>query len=216
MTPIRLLLVDDHAILRESLRAFLEAYPDLEVTGEASDGITAIAEAHRCRPDVIVLDMVMPGLQGPEITRRLKEELPAIRVLILTQYSDADYVLPCIQAGAEGYALKRAGGAELVRAVRAVYEGDGFLHPSVARLVMEAAASGRTSLEDPLAALTSREREVLVLIGHGMTNREIAQSLAVSTKTVDKHRSRVMSKLRLDSRAALIRYAVEKHLVSTD
>ncbi len=216
MSPIRVLLVDDHAILRESLRAFLEAYPDLKVVGEASDGIAAIAEAYRCRPDVVVLDIVMPGLRGPEVTRRLKEELPAIRVLILTQYSDADYVLPCIQAGAEGYVLKRAGGAELVRAVRSVYEGDGYLHPSIARLVMEAAANNQTGLEDPLAALTGRERDVLVLIGHGMTNREIAGALAVSTKTVDKHRSRVMNKLGLGSRAALIRYAVEKHLVSTD
>jgi len=217
MTHIRVLLVDDHAVLRESLRAFLEMYPDLEVVGEAADGLEAVAQARQCQPDVVLLDVAMPGLGGPEVTRRLKQDHPDTRVLILTQYSGADYVLHCLRAGADGYVVKKAGGAEVVRAVRAVYEGQGYLHPSVARVVIEAAAQGQKSGgEPPHERLTDREREVLSLIGQGLTNQEIAQTLSLSVKTVDKYRARLMEKLGVSTRAGLIRYALEKRLVPLD
>ncbi len=217
MTHIRVLLVDDHAVLRESLRAFLEMYPDLEVVGEAADGLEAITQTRQHRPDVVLLDVAMPGLGGPEVTRRLKQEYPDVHVLILTQYSGADYVLHCLKAGADGYIVKKAGGAEVVRAVRAVYEGEGYLHPSVARVVIEAAAHDRGGNgKGPYEQLTDREREVLSLIGQGLTNREIAQTLSLSAKTVDKYRARLMDKLDISTRAGLIRYALEKRLAPLD
>jgi len=216
MAQIRILLADDHAVLRDSLRAFLEMYPDLEVVGEAANGLEAVNQARQCHPDVILLDVAMPGLGGAEVTRRLKQECPDARVLILTQYSSADYVLHCLQAGADGYVVKKAGGAEVVRAVQAVYEGQGYLHPAVARTVIEAAAHGRADERDPYSRLTDREREVLALIGQGKTNQEIAHLLSISVKTVDKHRARLKEKLGITTRAGLIRYALEKRLVPLD
>lgn len=213
MAPIRILLADDHAVLRDSLCAFLEMYPDLEVVGEAADGLETLAQAEQCRPDVVLLDVNMPGLSGSEVARRLKHAYPATRVLILTQYTGADYVLPCLQAGADGYVVKKAGGSEVVRAVRAVHHGQGYLHPAVARVAIEAAARGQPEETTPYDSLSERERETLALIGQGLTNKEIARALTISVKTVDKHRASLLDKLGLDSRAALIRYAVEKRLV---
>lgn len=205
---LRLLLADDHAILRDSLRAYLELQPDMQVVGEAADGLEAIQEALRLQPDLILLDLAMPQLSGLDVTRRLKQDLPACKVLILSQYNDADYVLPILQAGADGYVVKRAGGNEVLRAIRTVANNDVYLHPSIVHLVIR--ATGRQGISEPEASiiLTRREQEVLALVGEGKTNQQIADVLYISMKTVDKHRASLARKLGLSNRAALIRYAL--------
>lgn len=205
---IRILLVDDHAILRDSLRAFLSFQPDIQVVGEAADGIEAIQEALRHQPDLILLDMAMPLMGGLDVTRRLKQDLPQCKVLILSQYNDADYVLPILQAGADGYVLKKAGGSEVLRAIRAVVNGDMYLHPAIVHLVLEATGRSHNVVPGDKITLTRREKEVLALIGKGLSNKQIADTLCVSMKTVDKHRASVSRKLGLPNRAALIRYAL--------
>lgn len=209
MARIRVLLVDDHAILRDSMKAFLSLHTEVEVVGEAADGLEAIQEAMRLRPDVVVLDVAMPGLSGLEVTRRLKQDLPGCRILILSQYGDADYVVPILRAGADGYLLKKAGGNEVLRAIKAVAADDAYLYPSVAQLILDYSLRGEKVGDDALRSLTDREREVLVLIGEGLTNQKIADALAISVKTVDKHRASLMQKLCVANRAALIRFALE-------
>lgn len=211
MAAIRVLLADDHQVLRDSLRAFLGMYPDIEVVGEAADGLGTLAQVEALHPDVLVLDMAMPNLGGMEVLRRLHQEHPECGVLVLTQHEAPDYVLPALQAGARGYLLKRAGGAEVVQAVRAVAGGDSFLHTSIARLVLDAMRAGKGSeAEVPDGRLTDREHEVLFLIGEGLSNAQIGRSLGISPKTVDKHRASLMEKLGIQSRSGLIRYALEK------
>ncbi len=209
MARIRVLLVDDHAILRDSLKAFLSLHAEVEVVGEAADGLEAIQEAMRLRPDVVLLDVAMPGLSGLEVTRRLKQDLPGCRILVLSQYGDADYVVPILRAGADGYLLKKAGGNEVLRAIKAVAADDAYLYPSVAQLILDYSLRGEKVSDDALRSLTDREREVLVLIGEGLTNQKIADALAISVKTVDKHRASLMQKLGLANRAELIRFALE-------
>ena len=213
---LQILLADDHAILRESLRTYLDLQPDMQVVGEAADGRDAIHEALRLQPDLILLDMAMPELSGLEVTRRLKQDLPQCKILILSQYDDADTVLPILQAGAAGYVVKKAGGSEVLRAIRAVANDDVYLHPSIVHLVLE--ATGRQAKPGPEAtgSLTSREQEVLALIGAGKTNQQIADALFISMKTVDKHRANLLRKLSLPNRAALIRYAVGKTFTPLD
>ena len=207
---LRILLADDHAILRDSLRAYLDLQPDLQVVGEAADGPDAIQEALRLRPDLILLDMAMPRLGGLEVTRRLKQDLPQCKIVILSQYDDADTVLPILQAGADGYVVKRAGGVEVLRAIRAVANGDVYLDPSIVHLVLQASGRQPKPVQDPTVVLTRREQEVLALIGAGKTNQQIADALFISMKTVDKHRANLLRKLSLPNRAALIHYAVWK------
>ena len=210
MNPIRVLLADDHAVLRDSLRAFLGMYPDIEVVGEASDGVETLAQAQSLKLDVLLLDMAMPNLGGLEVLRRITKEQPECKVLVLTQHDAPEYVLPALQSGAKGYMLKKAGGSEVAQAVRALARGERVLHPAIARFVIEAAMKGDTQCESASDHLTEREREVLVLIGEGNTNAVIAKSLGISQKTVDKHRARLMEKLGVTSRAGLIRYALER------
>jgi two-component system response regulator NreC len=210
MKPIRVLLADDHAVLRDSLRAFLAMYPDLEVIGEASDGVETLTQVRALKPDVLLLDMAMPNLGGLEVLRRIAKEQPACKVLVLTQHDAPQYVLPALQAGAKGYLLKKSGGSEVAQAVRAIARGESVLHPAIARLVIDAAVQGNAPTKSASDHLTEREREVLVLIGEGKTNSEIAQSLGISQKTVDKHRASLMQKLGITTRAGLIRYALGK------
>ncbi len=208
---IRVLLADDHAVLRDSLRAFLSLYPDIEVVGEADDGLETLARVRALRPDVLVLDMAMPGLGGLEVLRRVQQEQPECRALVLTQHEAPDYVLPALQAGARGYLLKKAGGAEVVQAVRAVARGESFLHTSVTRLVIDSVLAGKgPGSEVPDGRLTDREREVLSLIAEGQTNAEVGRSLGISAKTVDKHRASLMEKLGIRTRSGLIRYAIQR------
>lgn len=211
MSRIRVLLADDHAVLRDSLAAFLALYPDIEVVGQAGDGVETLAQIAALRPDVVLLDLNMPGLGGLEVLRRASKEHPACRMVVLTQYDAPQYVLPALQAGARGYLLKKAGGVEVVNAMRAVMRGESVLHPAVTQFVIESAVQGATDLQAAknTAGLTDREREVLQLIGEGLTNAQIAAALHISPKTVDKHRGRLVEKLNLPTRAALIRYALE-------
>lgn len=213
MKRIRVLLADDHAVLRDSLAAFLGLFEEFEVIGQAADGLEAIEQTLRLRPDVLLLDMGMPNLSGLEVTTRLKRDLPACKIVILSQYHEPDYVLPVLEAGADGYVLKKAGGTEVAQAIRAVYSGQAYLHPAVAQTVLENSLRGRARPSSPLEGLTNREREVLTLIGQGQTNQQIAQGLAVSPKTVDKHRANLLQKLNLTTRAELIRFALEHKIL---
>lgn len=216
MTAIRIVLADDHAVLRDSLQAFLALHQDLTVVGAACDGADAITQVLRLQPDVLVLDLGMPNLGGLEVTHRLKRDLPACKIVVLSQHQDPDYVLPVLKAGADGYVLKKAGGNEVVQAIRAAHHGEAYLHPTVAHMVLELSVRVEPTCDHPLAALTPREREVLVLIGQGCTNRQIAAVLSISGKTVDKHRANLTRKLQLGSRAELIRFALEQKVSPPD
>jgi DNA-binding NarL/FixJ family response regulator len=219
--PVRLLVVDDHPVVRQGLRTFLDTRSDFEVVGEAADGESAVSEAARLRPDVILMDLVMPGVDGLEAITRIRVAEPGARILVLTSFASADQVLPALRAGAAGYLLKDAAPAEVEAAIRAVHRGDGMLDPAVTATVLAEVAhfgagaepAGRTEppsaeTSDPgFTSLTPREREVLGLLGRGMTNAAIARELFVAEKTVKSHVSSILSKLRLADRTQAALYA---------
>jgi DNA-binding NarL/FixJ family response regulator len=212
---IRVLIADDHAILRDGIRALLEDEPDIDVVGEAEDGRWAVERACKLRPDVVLMDIAMPLLNGLEATRQIKRDTPETHVLILTMYEDAEYVGRVLEAGASGYVLKHAAGRELVTAIRAVADGGAFFSPSIARHVLEGYVSRRdgSASPDPYDDLTPREREVLQLIAEGHTNRDIAEILTLSIKTVKTHRLHLMQKLDIHDRGELIKYAIQKGII---
>jgi DNA-binding NarL/FixJ family response regulator len=212
--PIRVLVVDDHAVVREGLRTFLSLQDGIEVAGEAADGAAAVREAERLRPDVVLMDLVMPGLDGVGAMRELRRRLPACRVIVLTSYAEDDRLLPVIQAGAAGYLLKAAEPREIARAVRAAHAGDALLDPSVAARLVEAIAQRAGG--EPTPRLTPREREVLVLIGRGMANKRIARELGVSEKTVKTHVGHVLAKLGVSDRTQAALHAVRAGLVGRE
>ncbi len=204
-----MLVVDDHEVVREGLRAFLELQDGIEVAGEAADGEEAIAVAERLDPDVVLMDLVMPRLDGLGAMRELRERVPRARVIVLTSFLDDDKLLPALRAGAAGYLLKNAPPPELARAVRAAHAGEALLDPVVAaRLVETLAGDG-----DPLDRLTPREREVLELIGRGFPNKRIARRLEVSEKTVKTHVGHVLAKLGVTDRTQAAVVAVRAGLV---
>lgn len=207
---IRILLVDDHALVRRGFQMILAAEEDMEVVGEASDGRAAIELAEQLQPDVVVMDVAMPGLNGIEATRRLVEALPRSRVLALSMHKDSVYVREILRAGARGYLLKDAFDRDLVAAVRAVAHGEAYLSPAVSEAVL---SDYRKQVVDPLDLLTSREREILQMLAEGKTNKEIAATLHLSVYTVDAHRGRIMEKLNLHSIGELVRFAVRKGLI---
>jgi DNA-binding NarL/FixJ family response regulator len=209
---IRLLLVDDHAILRDGLRALLSYYPDVEVVGEAEDGLQAIECVNRLAPDVVVMDIAMPGMNGLDATRLIRQSHPETRILILTQYDDRRYVLPFVRAGVSGYVIKRALGSDLINAVRTVAKGEGFLYPSVASTLLEGLRQPREDGSEDAKPLTPREQDILRRVAAGETSRQIALALNVSAKTVEWHRGNLMTKLELRSVAELVRYAIEHGL----
>ncbi|MFQ5595007.1 MAG: response regulator, partial [Anaerolineae bacterium] len=212
MSKISVLLVDDHAILRAGVRALLQTYSDVEVVGEAGDGEDAISQVRQLRPDVVVMDVGMPGMNGLVATRYILEEYPDTKVLILTQYDNKEYVLPLMEVGASGYVLKKATDTDLIKAIRAVAQEDAFLYPPVAKIVMEAYISNKETA-DSYETLTPREREVLVLVAQGCSNRAIGDVLHISPKTVDVHRTRLMKKLDLHHVADVTRYAIRRGLL---
>jgi two-component system, NarL family, response regulator LiaR len=209
--PIRVLIVDDHSVVREGLRAFLELQDGFEVVGEAADGEEAIVSASRLRPNVILMDLVMPQLGGVAAMRRLREEVPDARVIVLTSFLDDDKLLPALRAGAAGYLLKNAEPQELARAVRAAHSGEAVLDPVVAARLVEtlAAADG----QEPLDRLTPREREVLVLVGRGFSNKRIAKELGIAEKTVKTHVGHVLAKLGVTDRTQAAVVAVRSGIV---
>lgn len=210
---IRVLLVDDHTILREGLRALLSYYPDIEVVGEAEDGAQAIACVESLSPDVVLMDIAMPGMNGLEATRHIHQKYPNTRVLILTQYEDQPYVLPLLRAGASGYVLKRALGADLIHAIRLVAQGESFLYPPVASTVLKQLRQPEEVPSNVDKLLTQREQEILRYVVQGDTSRQIAAKLKISAKTVEWHRDRIMRKLKVNSVVELVRYAIQHGLV---
>jgi two-component system, NarL family, response regulator NreC len=207
---IRILLADDHALVRHGFRMILAAQPDMEIAGEAGNGREAVELAQKLKPDVVVMDVTMPELNGIEATRRLIELSPRTRVLALSMHKDAVYVREILRAGARGYLLKDSADSDLLAAVRAVAKGEGYLSPGVSDAVL---SDYRRHVTDPLDLLTSREREVLQMIAEGKTNKEIATSLNLSVYTIEAHRGRLMEKLNLHSTGELVRFAVRSGLI---
>ena len=209
MKKIRVLIVDDHAVLRAGLRTLLNLQPDMEVAGEAAEGLEALERVKRLEPDVVLMDITLPGMEGLEVTKKLKKTHPNVKVLILTMHEDRRYLYSALKAGASGYVVKRAADTELIDAIRAAHRGDVFLHPSMARIVAEDyVEQGATE-----QGLSDREREVLRLIAEGCTYKEMAKLLTVSVKTIETYRESIKGKLGLNTRAELVRYALEKGLL---
>lgn len=219
MSVIRVLLAEDHTIVRKGLRALLDDEAGIEVIGEAQDGREAVRMVAQLHPDVVLMDISMPGLNGLEATRQIKTQFPDARVLVLTRHTNKEYVYQILRAGASGYTVKQAAPAELVLAIQAVYRGDTFLSPSVSGQVIDEyiqRAESIVSSQDSYDRLTSREREVLQLVAEGLTSPEIAELLHVSVKTVGHHRTNLMKKLDLHSAAELTQYAIRKGVISLE
>jgi two-component system response regulator NreC len=211
---VRVLIVDDHAVVRSGLRRVLEAEDDIEVVGEAGDMQGAVFEARAQKPDVVLMDVVMPGASGIEATPAVLQEAPEAKVLILSMQDDPRYVREAFEAGASGYVLKEAADAEVVGAIREVAGGGRYVHPSLGARMVSAAAEERARVDaDPLS---EREHEVLRLLALGHTNQEIAKMLYLSVRTVETHRAHIMQKLRLTTRAELVRYAIDTGLLEED
>lgn len=210
MKRIRILLADDHAVVRQGFKMILGAQPDMEIVGEAGNGREALELATGLKPDVVVMDVAMPELNGIEATRRLADTVPHARVLALSMHKDSVYVREILRAGARGYLLKDSVAADLVSAVRAVAGGEGYISPAVSNAVLD---DYRKHVTNPVDLLTSREREVLQMLAEGKTNKEIATVLNLSVYTVDAHRGRIMEKLNLHSINELVRFAVRSGLI---
>jgi len=211
--PMRILIVDDHGVLRAGLRSLLNAEPDLQVVGEAADGRTGLRLAGELSPDLVLMDISMPGMSGIQVTRQLKETLPSTRVLILTLHEDESLLREAIRAGASGYILKQAVEAELISAIHAVGRGDLYIHPAMTRALLKDVSPLLASEENPTEPLSPRELEVLRLVAQGHTNRQVAETLHLSVRTVESHRANLMNKLGLSSPAQLVRYAIEHGLL---
>jgi two-component system response regulator NreC len=210
--PIRLLVADDHGVLRAGLRALLRTDESFQVVGEAADGDTTLRLASRLRPDVVLLDLSMPGPGGVEVTRKLKEMLPATQVLILTVHEDEALMRESLKAGASGYIIKRAVESELISAIHAVSRGELYVHPAMTRGLLRESPPAPPKKRDP-ASLSPREIEVLRLVVRGHTNSQIAALLGLSARTVESHRANLMGKLGLQSRVDLVRYAIKNKLL---
>ena len=216
MGAIRVLVVDDHTLMRQGTRGLLESQPDIEVVGEADSGRAALALVSETTPDVVLMDIAMPGMSGLDATREIGGRFPKVSVIIVTMHEREDYLFEALRAGASGYVLKGADIEELLAAVRAADRGEVYLQPSASKALVtdylaRAAKGGDRQRYD---GLTDREREILRLIAQGMTTPQIAEELVLSPHTVQSHRDRIMSKLDLHSKAALVRYAVERGLVA--
>jgi two-component system, NarL family, response regulator NreC len=212
---IRILLADDHTILRAGLKMMLNAQPDMEVIGEAQDGRQAIHEAQRLQPDVILMDITMPDMNGIEATKQIKRAQPEIKVLVLTMHEHDEYIFQALRAGASGYMLKEAADTELITALHVVQSGQFYLSPAAQSVMVgDYLQRVRTGEEkDSYSSLTEREREILKLVAEGYTNNQIAERLVISPKTVDTHRTHIMDKLNLHSRAELVKYAMRRGLL---
>jgi two-component system, NarL family, response regulator NreC len=211
---IRVLIVDDHAIVRAGLRAVLKGEPGMELVGEATNGEEAIQISQVVNPDVIVLDLNMPGLSGIQVTRLIKQEQPEVRILILTVHEDEALLREAIRAGASGYIIKHAAENELISAIHSVMLDDIYIHPKMIRAILAEPEGQKLIAASPVEMLTPRETDVLLLIVQGYTNRQIAEELSLSVRTVEGHRSNLTEKLGLHSRVELVRYAREHGLTN--
>ena len=214
--PIRVVLADDHVLIRAGLRALLHSLPNIEVIAEASDGHEAVEVIARHQPDVVIMDIGMPGLNGVDSTRRIVKQFPGTRVVILSMHANEEYVGRALEAGAMGYLLKGAEPAELELVFKAVMRGETYLSPSIAKHLVQDYLSHRKEKTQPLPDLTGRQREVLQLIAEGCSTKDIANKLKLSVKTVDTHRSELMHRLDNHDVAGLVRYAIRTGLVSTE
>jgi DNA-binding NarL/FixJ family response regulator len=214
MSKTRILIADDHALVREGIRALLCLHEDIEILGEAADGMDAIEKAKALKPDMILMDIAMPGLGGLEATLEIKKGDPDIKILILSQYDDKEYVSRLLKAGVSGYILKHSVGTELISAIRAVARGEFYLYPAITSGVIHGFLDKKEMVvEDPYEKLTDREKQVLKLIAEGQSHKEIASLLNISVKTVIAHQTNLSEKLDLHSRATLIRFAMQKGIV---
>jgi len=211
---IRVLIVDDHQVVRQGLRTFLELQEDILVVGEAGDGETAVEMVRQLNPDIVLMDLVMPRLDGISATRQVKSFAAAVKVIALTSFTEDEQVFPAIQAGASSYLLKDVSPDELVEAIRAAYHGEARLHPDIMRKLMDQVATQSTRIQEtPAENLTERELDVVRLVAQGRSNHEIAQELVISEKTVKTHISNILGKLHLADRTQLAIYAIKKGLV---
>ena len=210
---IRVLIADDHAVVRQGLRTFLELQDDIEVVADVAEGAAAVELTLERRPDVVLMDLVMPGIGGVEAIRIIREQRPEVRVLVLTSFGEDEQIFPAVSAGAAGYLLKDVQPQELVRAIRAAHQGEALLHPAVAARLMEEFSSGHPHAGAE-SSLTGREREVLELIGRGLPNKLIARELGIAEKTVKTHVSSILSKLGVTDRTQAALYAVRNGLLS--
>ena len=218
MEKIKVLIADDHAVVRDGTRRILEQEPDLEVVAEAADGAEAVRLAGTARPDVAIIDIAMPGVDGIEATKQIKSLYPSIAVLILSAYDDDQFVFGLLEAGAAGYLLKSVRGKELVEAVRQVYAGESVLHPAIARKVLNrfVPAAGKTAGQKPTQVLSDREIEVLRLATRGLSNQQIADQLFLSLRTVQAHLGHIFNKLRVSSRTEAVVRALKEGWVTLD
>lgn len=218
MNKVKILLADDHAVLRAGLRALLNNQMDMEVIGEAGDGREAVVQARQLSPNVVLMDIGMPGINGLDATRLVKQASPDTKVLILSMYDDESYLRQVLRAGASGYVLKKAADVELLSAIRAVNRGEVYIYPSLAMVLVNELLGKDTSRERHQGNvaqenLSPREEEVLRLVARGYTNQQVADKLVLSVKTVETYKGRIMEKLKLNGRAQLVRYAMEKGLM---
>lgn len=211
---IRVLIADDHGVVAEGLKHLIEAQQDLQVIGIVADGREAVRIARESQPDVVVMDLSMPELNGADATRAILERDPKCRVIVLSMYAEREYVRRALRAGAVGYVVKRSAAKELVEAIRAVYAGQRYLSPRIADVVIDDYSAEER--DDPLSRLSAREREVLQLLAEGKTGAEIAQRLALSPKTVETYRARLVEKLGIRDVAGLVRFAIQHGIVSLD
>jgi len=215
MPKIRILIADDHKIVRQGIRKLLETEPDLQIVGEACDGRDATIKTQQLKPDLVLMDIAMSNLNGLEATRQIKKMLPKTKILILTMHKNEEYILQSLQAGASGYLLKESAVEDLVSAIHSVYELDSFLSPAISKTVIEAYLNKKKTGKQTSAfeILSDREREVLQLIAEGYTNQKIANTLFISVKTVEAHRSNIMRKLDIHDITELVKYAIKKGIV---
>lgn len=213
---VRILLADDHHLVRTGMRALLQSFPNVEVVGETGDGREAIELVQTLAPNIVLMDIAMPGLNGLDATARIVKEFPHTRVIILSMHANEEYVQQALRAGAAGYLLKNAAPEELGLAIQAVTRGETWLSPAISRLVVEEYLGARGETAGPLAQLTPRQREILQLIAEGKTTKQIAAALAVSIKTVETHRTQLMERLGIRDVAGLVRFAIRHGLVRID
>lgn len=213
---VRVLIVDDHALLREGVAAILQTAEDIRVVGEAADGLEAIRKVEILHPSIVLMDIAMPGLGGLEATLEIKKRFPGVRVLVLTQYDDKEYVDRFLKAGASGFILKRALGRELLDAVRSVEKGEVYLHPGIARDVVEGYLTKDKADASPYDRLTDREKQVLKLLAEGHTHKEAASLLGIGIKTVVTHQAHLQEKLGLSTRSEMIRFAIQHKIIRVD